>query len=61
MKCSICNGKIDKQFRSDGKMFWDKGHNPSPIKNGENDRCCSSCNDTVVIPARFKTLVNRRK
>ncbi len=50
MNCSICQSKI----LSDA-WGWDKGHNAAPINNG---RCCSSCNEYLVIPVRlweFKT------
>ncbi len=41
-RCVLCGAKIDDRF----------GHNPAPLKN--SGRCCSSCNDTKVIPARLK-------
>ena len=56
MKCCICDGEIDKHYTPEGKMYWDQGHNPAPVKTGEDDRCCDNCNATVVIPAR---LVNQ--
>ena len=28
-------------------------HNPQPVTNGSEDRCCSHCNQTVVIPTRL--------
>ena len=52
MKCCICESEIEKKFLGD-EMYWDKGNNPAPVKNGENDRCCDFCNDTVVIPTRM--------
>lgn len=60
MKCSICNHEIDKQFTSDGKMFWDKGHNPQPVKPNSDDRCCSDCNSSIVLPARLNALFASR-
>ena len=53
MKCCICDGEIDKHYTPEGKMYWDKGHNPAPVKSGEDDRCCDNCNTTAVIPARL--------
>ena len=53
MKCSICKKEIEKQYTSEGKMFWDQGNNAEPINNG---RCCDVCNSTVVIPARLKLI-----
>lgn len=37
--CSIC-----------GNPYKDWGHNAWPINDG---RCCTGCNDDVVIPARI--------
>ena len=59
MKCSICKKEIDKQINpKTGKVFWDSGYNAAPI----NDcRCCSDCNDFVVIPARLKLMFKNRE
>lgn len=46
--CSIC-----------GKRFKGFGNNPAPVTNGENDRCCDVCNESIVIPARMKAAVNQ--
>lgn len=48
--CSICTEPIDKQRLEDGTVYWDQGHNAEPINHG---RCCSSCNNSVVLPARL--------
>jgi len=56
MKCCICDGKIDKHYTPEGKMYWDMGHNPAPVKTGEKERCCDNCNSTVVIPARLVAM-----
>lgn len=53
MKCCICDGEIDKHYTPEGKMYWDQGHNPDPVKTGEDDRCCDNCNSTVVLTARL--------
>tara|TARA_R110002020_G_scaffold276042_8_gene491288 strand:- start:2151 stop:2408 length:258 start_codon:yes stop_codon:yes gene_type:complete len=53
MKCCLCDGEVDKHYTPEGEMYWDKGHNPAPVKTGEDDRCCDTCNATVVIPARL--------
>lgn len=60
MKCSICDGEIEKKFDPQGAMYWDKGHNPDPVKTGEDDRCCDVCNEQVVIPRRLKGLLGKR-
>ena len=41
-KCSLC-----------GKQCEGFGHNPEPLKRFE-ERCCSDCNMSKVIPARLK-------
>ena len=38
--CSICGNNYDKY-----------GNNAEPVNNG---RCCDTCNEQVVIPARLK-------
>ena len=44
--CSICK-----------MMFVGFGHNPRPVSHLKvSDRCCDDCNNTVVVPLRFKTL-----
>ena len=58
MNCSLCNNEIDKQYTAEGVMFWDKGHNPQPVLPDANARCCSTCNDTVVILARVQEFEN---
>ena len=58
MICSICGGTIEKQYDQNGNMFWDKGHNAQPINN---ERCCGTCNTTVVIPARIERMKQRIK
>jgi hypothetical protein len=41
MQCSICSGPVTE------------GHNAEPVNDG---RCCTVCNDMVVIPSRIKRL-----
>ena len=54
MKCTICRQEIEAQKNPrTGKVFWTKGHNAQPVSEG---RCCSTCNSTVVIPARMKQI-----
>ena len=50
MKCSICK----KEIRVEASTGWKKGHNAEPVNSG---RCCSECNEYIVIPARIKNLV----
>lgn len=46
--CSIC-GEPSRGF----------GHNPQPVRPDYEDRCCETCNATVVIPARIDILRKR--
>lgn len=61
MKCSICDGEIEKQYmvKPSGErvMYWDGGHNAEPVNTG---RCCQSCNDNVVIPVRIAKMFGGR-
>ena len=45
--CSICQSNVDAQGT------WLRGHNAEPINDG---RCCTHCNNTVVIPARIVAI-----
>jgi len=56
MVCCLCGGEIEKKYTPDGEMYWDQGHNPSPVKDGPDDRCCDTCNDFVVLPARMQAF-----
>ena len=49
MSCSICNEEITADPNG-----WDGGHNAEPINNG---RCCGSCNESIVTPARFGNYI----
>lgn len=40
--CSICGGSYT-QF----------GHNPQPVREDVNDRCCDDCNANIVMPVRM--------
>ena len=42
--CVICGGEI----------VDDWGHNPEPVKEYNEGRCCDTCNFTIVLPERFK-------
>ena len=44
-KCSICKKPIGVEPNG-----WKNGHNAEPVNKG---RCCSMCNDFVVIPRRI--------
>lgn len=54
MQCSICNGSVDEHRHPvTGEVYWTEGHNAEPVNDG---RCCTVCNDLVVIPARIKQI-----
>ena len=55
MKCCICDEEIDIQYLPDGTEGWKHGHNAEPVREG---RCCSTCNDGVVLPVRIMTRLN---
>ncbi len=52
--CCICEDKVDLHLHPiNGEVYWDKGHNAYPIKDG---RCCNDCNSKYVIPARIYAI-----
>lgn len=53
MDCSICGSTIGKDISG-----WAGGHNSWPVNEG---RCCGTCNDTKVLPARLINLGYTRK
>jgi hypothetical protein len=56
-RCSICENPIDWDLPDD--YSWRFGNNAWPVNDG---RCCKTCDDTVVIPARLEMhFANRRK
>jgi hypothetical protein len=51
LNCSICKAKIDEQvIKNTKQVYWTEGHNAEPVNSG---RCCSYCNDNVVVPVRM--------
>ena len=53
LECVICNGQIEHQRSTDGKVYWTEGNNADPVADG---RCCNSCNTSEVIPARLAKM-----
>lgn len=49
MKCVICGKKIENEWEC---------NNPWPVDQTPGAVCCSDCNSTKVIPARFAMCVN---
>tara|TARA_R110001606_G_scaffold339312_1_gene487366 strand:+ start:657 stop:914 length:258 start_codon:yes stop_codon:yes gene_type:complete len=52
--CVICKGGIEQKKTPEGKVYWDSGENAEPYAEG---RCCGSCNDIFVIPARMEDMM----
>ena len=48
--CCICSNPIEAEFTENGDAYWLDGHNALPVAEG---RCCSKCNDNIVIPTRL--------
>jgi hypothetical protein len=46
--CSLCGGRYD-----------DYGHNPAPLGKVQ-ERCCTLCNVTHVLPLRLRRHLNSR-
>ena len=40
-----------------GTIFAGYGNNPYPADKSEDARCCDYCNDTIVIPARIRAMI----
>lgn len=53
MTCIICGDPIPKDAKG-----WGGGYNAEPIKDG---RCCSKCNQTLVVPERLKRIQEGHK
>ena len=54
MKCSICGHTVDlHRHPVTKKVYWSEGHNAEPVNDG---RCCTVCNNTVVIPRRLADM-----
>lgn len=48
--CCICGCECENKY----------GNNPWPVVKDEGAVCCNACDETVVIPARFKQLMDAR-
>lgn len=47
MKCCIC-----------GKEFNEYPNNADPVKKGV---CCNYCNQTIVMPAKIRAIINSKE
>ena len=52
MKCVICEETIKPE------RGWKGGHNAEPVEVG---RCCTECNNTVVVPVRIQEFLIDKK
>jgi hypothetical protein len=57
LTCCICEKKIEPEPLSG----WAGGANPAPISLNPDDRCCRTCDETVVIPARMRLAFQKNK
>lgn len=55
--CCICSNPIEAEFTEGGDAYWLDGHNAEPVAEG---RCCSKCNDNIIIPTRLFNMIGRR-
>ena len=44
-----------------GKKFTGWGNNPWPVVNDPGAECCNDCNNTYVIPARIKMMLDKKE
>ena len=56
LNCCICGIKIQVE-KSTG---WRYGNNAEPFGTKDNDRCCNTCNDSIVITARLNSMFNQK-
>ena len=47
--CCLCGGKYNRG-----------GHNPEPVDNRNDSRCCQNCNSNIVIPVRREYYFNAK-
>jgi hypothetical protein len=52
--CSLCGGPVEP-WPDGSNPPHGYGHNPEPLAPFE-ERCCTRCNDTKVIPARIRRM-----
>lgn len=55
-RCSICGGPL--AIGLDLITGWLHGANAQPVNDG---RCCRTCDETIVIPTRIKTILDQRR
>jgi len=55
MLCDICYGKIEPLKDNNGNVVWAEGNSADPVV--EDGRCCDTCNESIVIPARLFGMI----
>ena len=50
VKCCLCGRKVE---------MW-QSHNPWPIVDDEESRCCGDCNANQVLPARWRLMHEKK-
>jgi len=58
-RCCICKEPIDVLVGSDGEELWSHGNNAEPVVEG--GRCCTSCDQEVVIPTRIQIMLAKKR
>jgi hypothetical protein len=51
--CCLCGEPCEPWPTGEGPPHG-YGNNPAPLGIDDDDRCCNTCNDTRVIPARLQ-------
>jgi hypothetical protein len=55
LNCCLCGAEIKEDA-----LGWKYGHNPAPYGE-DDDRCCTQCNMTIVIPTRLNHATKYEK
>ena len=58
--CCLCEKEIEPEYNTDGEVIWDQGHNPFPVSTVGGDRCCTNCNNLIVVPPRIRDFELKR-
>ena len=64
MICILCKEEFEEIERvkfGDLEFTSVGGHNPEPLADGKEGRCCSKCNYNKVVIARATLMFNNKK
>ncbi len=53
LSCCLCKNPIEVEIETG----WKYGHNPAPLGKNKDERCCRSCNESVVLPVRIGNMM----